>query len=308
LKAYLGIDIGGTKIAAGIVSGKGKLLASKTIRTPTQLGGIKILEQALMLGETLTSNKKNHMIMGVGVGAGGQIDSQRGVVVSATDVLPGWAGLNIASFFKAKLKLPTFVDNDVNALAMGEHRFGAAKKLSTVVFLALGTGVGGALLLDGKIHCGAHYSGGEFGHIFLSMDDSEIRRDLGGHVGTLESYVSGNGLVETWRELTRDRRIAITGAEISKLAMENQDRMALRAIEITGRYLGFGLASLANALDPDLIVIGGGMAALGDLLLKPARKILKEQALPGPAKCKVKRTALGSNAGVIGAASLAMAD
>jgi len=136
----------------------------------------------------------------------------------------------------------------------------------------------------------------------------EVRRDLGGHVGTLESYVSGNGLVETWRELTRNRHIAITGAEISVLALENQDRTAVRAIEITGRYLGFGLASLANALDPDLIVVGGGLASLGDLLLDPARKILKEQALPGPAKCKVKRTALGSNAGVIGAASLAMAD
>jgi glucokinase len=305
MKAYIGIDIGGTKIAGGIVTPNGKLLLSKTAETPTEQGGKAILNAAIALTESLMPDPKRRTFEGIGVGAGGQIDSTRGVVVSATAVLPGWAGLKIAASFQKTFKIQTKVDNDVNALALGEYHFGAARRLSTVVFLALGTGVGGALLLDGKVHNGAHWSGGEFGHILLSMDD-DIRRDIGGHIGTLESYVSGSGLVETWRELSRDRRIAITGSDIAEAAIKKQDKLAAKAIEITGRYLGFGLVTLANALDPDLIVIGGGMSQLGDRLLSPARKVLKERALTGPAKCKVVKASLGSRASIVGAAALVM--
>jgi glucokinase len=306
VEVFVGIDIGGTKIAGGVVTAKGEMVSSKQRKTPIQDGGEKILEESIALGRALIEDTKEDTVAGIGIGAGGQIDSTKGIVFSATDVIPGWTGLEIAPSFKRSLGLPAFVDNDVNALAMGEYRFGAAKGLATVLFLALGTGVGGALLLHGKIHSGAHWSGGEFGHILLTMD-MQSRWDLGGHSGTLESYVSGSGLVETWKELTGDRHTKLQGSEIAELAVGKQDKAALRAIEMTGKYLGFGLVSLANALDPDMIVIGGGLASLGELLLCPARKILTDHALPGPSTCKVQTASLGVNAHVIGAATLAMA-
>jgi glucokinase len=303
---FVGIDIGGTKIAGGVVTANGETIATTQRKTPIKDGGKKILEESIAVAKELIAEDKENSISAVGIGAGGQIDSKKGVVFSATDVIPGWAGLEIALSFQKGLGIPAYVENDVNALAMGEYRFGAAKGLATVVFLALGTGVGGALLLNGKIHGGAHWSGGEFGHILLTME-THSRWDLGGHEGTLESYVSGNGLVETWKELTGDKHTKLEGTDIAELALAKKDKAAIKAIETTGRYLGFGLVTLANALDPDMIVIGGGLASLGDLLLDPARKIMQERALPGPATCQVQTASLGKDASIIGAATLAMA-
>jgi glucokinase len=140
----------------------------------------------------------NYNIQGVGIGAGGQIDTEQGIVYSATDVIPGWKGIRITEAFGKALGLISAVENDVNVLGLAETRFGAARQFSTkgtVVFLALGTGVGGALLTNGTVHHGAHWTGGEFGHILLSMDPN-ARRDLGGAPGTLEAYCSGPGLVQ----------------------------------------------------------------------------------------------------------------
>ncbi len=225
--------------------------------------------------------------------------------MSATDLLPGWAGIDVKSAFAQGLGVPACVDNDVNALAKGEARFGAARGLSTVVFLAIGTGLGGALLINGRLHHGAHGGGGEFGHLLLSMD-SDARTDGGGHVGTWEAYVSGPGLAQTYRDITREPLPSLTGQEIAWAAHDNPGGPAARAIARTGEYLGYGLVSLANALDPDLIVVGGGLAALGDALLAPARAILRARALPHAAQCPVTVAALGADANVIGAAALAM--
>lgn len=205
------------------------------------------------------------------------------------------------------LGLPSAVDNDVNVLALAENRFGAARAFSkgTVVFLALGTGVGGALLSNGAVHHGAHWSGGEFGHILLSMD-ADARCDLGGARGTLEAYCSGPGLVQTWRELTGSKDLNVTGHDVVKDAQKNANGPGSQAIAKTGEYLGFGLTTLANALDPDLIVIGGGLSELGEALLKPARHVLAKHALPGPATCPVVTAELGVDAPIVGAASLVM--
>ena len=177
---YIGIDIGGTKIAGGIVADQGEVLLTKSCPTPVKLGGPKILEDSIALAAQLIkdSDKK---IAGIGIGAGGQIDTERGLVYSATDVLPGWRGLHITEPFIKEFGIKAAVDNDVNVLALGEARFGAAASLknSTVVFLALGTGVGGGLLCSGSLHHGANWSGGEFGHILITMDPN-ARRDLGG--------------------------------------------------------------------------------------------------------------------------------
>jgi glucokinase len=302
MKRYLGIDIGGTKIAGGIVTDAGIVIRYDDRPTEAHRGGPAVLQLARELGASLVAVTPG--VFAVGVGSGGQIDPSNGIVVSATDVLPGWTGVDLKQAFHAATALPVSADNDVNALALGEVRFGAAKGLRTVVFLALGTGVGGALVIDGKVHHGAHFAGGEFGHILLNIDPS-AREDMGGSTGTLEAYCSGSGLARTWREMGGDNPAA-TGRDIAKLAAQDPSGLAALAIKQTGESLGFGLVSLANAIDPEMIVIGGGMAALGDRLLEPARRVMRELALPGPASCPIVRAGLGKYASVIGAASLAM--
>ena len=178
MSLFLGIDIGGTKIACGLVTGAGRVI--RQTRCPTPLtGGTAILEAALGLADGL----RTEAIMAVGIGTGGQVNAGLGTIVSATRLLPGWAGTNVRAAFEAEFSVPCFVDNDVNALAVGESRFGAGQNLATVVYLALGTGVGGALLLNGRLHYGAHWTGAEFGHLLLAMGNMPRR--------TLEEFVSG---------------------------------------------------------------------------------------------------------------------
>ncbi len=292
MSVYLGIDIGGTKIAAGLVSAEGKV--QRQSRCPTPLsGGTAILDAALGLAQ----GYQNESIAGVGIGTGGQVNADRGVIASATNLLPGWAGTNVKAAFEAALGVPCFVDNDVNALAVGESRFGAGQNLATVVYLALGTGVGGALLLNGLLHHGAHWAGAEFGHLLLTMD--------GGPRRTLEDFASGPGLAQTYREISGFEG-EVTGEAIAAEARRDRESQAVRAIIRTGEYLGCGLVSLANILDPDLIVIGGGLSVLGGLLLEPARRVLAQNALPGPAQCPVVPAALGFDASLVGAAALAI--
>ena len=293
---YLGIDIGGTKIAGGLVTEEGRILRSARVPTPLT-GGEAILAAALDLARALLAEAPE-TVASIGIGTGGQVDVERGFVVSASDLLPGWAGIAVTAAFEDAFGLPAFVDNDVNALAAGESRFGAGRGLGTVVFLALGTGVGGALLLHGRLHHGAHWTGGEFGYLLLTTDMTARRK-------TLEDLAGGPGLVKTWREMTSSEA-PMTGEEIAAEAVRDPDGPAARAVTRTGEHLGFGLASLANALDPDLIVIGGGLAALGDTLLDPARRILGQFALPHLAHCPVVLAALGRDAALVGAASLAM--
>lgn len=293
---YIGIDIGGTKIAGGLVTGDGRVLHAERCPTP-MTGGPAILGAVLGIARRLLVTA-TESVLGIGVGTGGQVDTERGVIVSATDILPGWAGTEVKASFEQALGLPCAVDNDVNALAVGEARFGAGHGLPTVLFLALGTGVGGALLLSGRVHHGATWTGGEFGHLLLTTDEAAPRK-------TLEDFASGPGLVQTYQELTGFMG-DMTGEALAIEAAHDPAGPAAQAITRTGEYLGFGLASLANILDPNLIVIGGGLAALGDGLLEPARVIMRRYALPGPARCPVVSAALGTEAAIIGAAALGM--
>lgn len=304
---YIGIDIGGTGIAGGIVTTDGKIIAHAERPTPIKEGGPHILQEAIEVAKTLMQGSKEN-IQAIGIGAGGQIDTVQGIVYSATDVIPGWKGMRITEAVTRELGLPSAVDNDVNVLAVAEGRFGAAKHLpkGTVVFLALGTGVGGALLINGAVHHGAHWTGGEFGHILLTMD-SNARKDTGGAIGTLEAYCSGPGLAQTFRELTGSKDANITGHDVVSDAKNNPNGDGAKAIQQTGICLGYGLVSLANALDPDLIIIGGGLSELGDALLEPARQILKQHAMPGPATTPVVTAALGIDAPIVGAAGLVLA-
>jgi glucokinase len=281
---YLGIDIGGTKIASAIVDDAGNVLRRAQRPTEAKRGGAFVLDTAVGLARELLNGET---VEAVGVGAGGQIDHRRGVVASATDVLPGWAGTRIAARFSDEFGVPVAVDNDVNALAVGEHRFGAAKGYGTVAFFAIGTGVGGALLIDGKVYHGAHFTGAEFGNMIIDIG-ADAREDLGGRIGTLEAYVSGHGLVENYQRMIPYHKQRQTGEDIAALARKNPSGKAVQAIIRTGQLLGIGLANIANIFDPELFVIGGGMASLGNSLLIPAHMELENCSLAPPGTYKLR--------------------
>ncbi len=302
----LGIDIGGTKIAAGLVdAANGNVLLSQRIPTQAHEGGEAVLERAIemariLIGEGIVKNIP--LPSAIGVGAGGQIEPSTGVVLSATDILPGWAGTPLLMFFEDAFGLPVAVDNDVNALGAGESRFGAGQHCANVIFLALGTGVGGAIIANGQLYHGARGAGGELGHLILHPDGPAYGSD--GERGTLEYYANGEALVRCYREAGGDA--ALDGPAIGAAARENPDGPAAQAVRRVGESLGLGIASLANLFDPDKFIIGGGMAELGDLLLDPARAVLAERALPLVRYTPVVCAGLGTDASIVGAASLAM--
>lgn len=307
MSVLLGIDIGGTKIAGGLVDSQTGAALLKD-RTPTLAleGGPAVLKRALELARLLVDTAAARGLprpQAIGIGAGGQIDPETGAVVAATEVLPGWAGTPLRAAFEEMFGLPAAADNDANALAVGENRFGAGRGYQNLVFLTLGTGVGGALIVDGRLCHGARGAGGELGHLALFPDG--LPCTCGGQ-GCLEQYANGASLVRYFRDMGGETETGITGPSIAELARRDPESIAAHAIARTGRMLGLGLVSLANLFGPERIIIGGGLADLGDLLLEPARRVLRERALPAVRACPVVPAALGPDASVIGAASLAL--
>lgn len=302
----LGIDIGGTKIAGGVMDAEtGRLVLQDRVPTLALEGGPAILKRALDLARTLLDAAATQGLptpVAIGVGAGGQIDPEAGVVVFATDVLPGWTGTPLRAAFEEAFSLSTAVDNDVNALAAGESRFGAGQDFANLIYLALGTGVGGAIITNGRLYHGARGVGSELGHLVLVPDG--LPCTCGGH-GCLEQYVSGPALLRHFRAIGGDAALP-DGVPLAAMARHNPESHAARAIGLTGGLLGLGLVTLVNIFGPDRILIGGGLAALGDLLLNPARRVIQERALPGVRDCPVLPAALGPDASLIGAASLAL--
>lgn len=313
----LGVDIGGTKIAAGILDAQtGALLLSDRTPTRADQGGQAVLFRALELTQSVRTRAASlglSPVVGVGIGAGGQIDSN-GVVVHATDLLPGWAGTPLGQTFAEAFDLSAVADNDVNALAVGEARFGAGKGFANLLFLALGTGVGGALIANGVLLRGRNGAGGELGHLIVEPDG--LICTCGGR-GCLEQYASGAALHRRYIEaggseavrvfeLAEEMRGDLGGAQTTDPVWRDLVRAASRAVADTAEQLGVGLVSLVNCFAPDRIIIGGGLSALGDLLLDPAREMLARRALPGVRDTPVVVASLGADASIVGAATLVL--
>jgi len=306
MSAILGIDIGGTKIAVGLVdAATGTVLLQDRAPTMAAEGGPAVLSRAIELARKLTADAAAQGLPApeaVGIGAGGQIDSRTGVVLSATDILPGWAGTRLKDAFADALGLPASADNDVNALAVGECRFGAGRGFDNLVYLALGTGVGGALVSNGRLHYSKTGVSGELGHLILVPDG--LPCTCGGR-GCLEQYVSGPALLRQYQAMGGEI-IRSDSPPLAGMAEKDPGGPAARAIALVGDLLGVGLVSLANIFGPDRIIVGGGLARLGDRLLDPAQRVLAARALPAVRQTPVVTAALGPDASIVGAASLAL--
>jgi glucokinase len=311
----IGVDIGGTKVAAGVVDEDGRVLTSERRATP----GADIAETEQVIVEVVADLATRYDVSAVGVGAAGWIAADRATVLFSPHL--AWRDEPLLAALRRRIALPVLLDNDANGAAWAEYRFGAgadrAAPPAALVCVTLGTGIGGGLVIGGEVYRGGFGTAGEFGHMTVVVDG---RRCACGNRGCWEMYCSGNALAGEARELAEvaavgaRRMLALAGGKVEALtgeivadAAREGDPAALEICIGVGRWLGRGLANLAAALDPDLFVIGGGVSELGDLLIEPAR-LEFAATLPGRGYrplAPIELARLGPQAGLIGVADLA---
>ena len=310
----IGIDVGGTNVKIALVDDKGKIIYSNSVPTYAQMGyeyTVNNIKQAIrdLMKET---NTKPSDIQGIGFDFPGQVDYKTGVVKLAPNI-PGWVNVPIAKMIEDEFHIPTRIDNDVRCAALGELKFGAGKGCENFVCITVGTGIGSGLVINGKLVRGAANAAGEIGHIKLQMHDGPICGC--GDTGCLEAFASGPSIVAMAQEYlksgksTKFREMAGVDGEITPYivakAAEAGDPVAKRIFEKTGYYIGMGLVSVINLLNPEKVIIGGGVAEAGDLLLEPIRKTIKERAMViAGSSVEIVPAELGNSAGVIGASML----
>jgi glucokinase len=288
----IGVDVGGTKILAGLVGRDGSVATHRESPTPTDS------EAALLDAlEGAVRELLDESVVAVGFGIPSRIDQRTGVALGSVNI--PLVGVPFRDVMHERLQLPVAIENDANAAAIAEWKAGAARGANDMVMLTLGTGVGGGLILGGKPYRGSIGAGAELGHIVIVHDGAPCRCGGRGH---LESYVSGKAADEVAREAFGP---AVDAHRLVRLANEG-DAQAIALITEIGRKLGSGIAGLINTFDPELVVIGGGFAAAGDLLLGPAHEVIERDALkPMREDVRVVRAELGTSAGMIGAAMVA---
>ncbi|MEI9907465.1 MAG: ROK family glucokinase [Actinomycetota bacterium] len=308
----IGVDVGGTKVLGGVVDESGKVLAHARRDTPRQGG--KALTQAI--ADVALELMSAHEISSVGVSAAGFVSSDRKTML-ATPNIADWNGVNLDAELRALINVPLVIENDANAAAWGEARFGAGINQDHLMLLTIGTGIGGGVVVDGNLYRGAFGVAAEFGHMRVVPE---------GHLcgcgarGCFEQYASGNALLRHAREAINaspevarnllslgDGTVAgLTGKHITDAARQG-DAVALAAFNTTAQWLGAGIASLAVILDPACVVIGGGVIDAGEILLGPTR-IAVERYMPFAGKHpspEIIAAKLGNDAGLVGVADLA---
>ena len=308
----IGVDVGGTKVLGGVVDNDGSVVKTARRDTPREGGGA--LTQAI--ADVAKELMADFTIESVGVSAAGFVSSDRKTML-ATPNIAGWNGVNLDSELTQLIGLPVVIENDANSAAWGEARFGAGRGKDHMLMLTVGTGIGGGIVVNGALYRGAFGIAAEIGHIRVVPD---------GHLcgcgarGCFEQYASGNALMRHAREaIAASPEIArnllsrgdgsidgLTGRAITEAAREG-DPVALAAFNTTGQWLGAGIASLAVILDPQCVVIGGGVIDAGDILLEPTRTALVRY-MPFTGKHpypEIIAAQLGNEAGLVGVADLA---
>ena len=308
----IGVDVGGTKVLGGVVNESGEVLKSARKDTPRE-GGAALTQTIADVARELM---QDFTVESVGVCAAGFVSSDRKTML-ATPNIAGWNGVNLDYELTSLIGLPVIIENDANAAAWGEVKFGAARGRSEVLMITVGTGIGGGIVVDGKLHRGAFGIAAEIGHMRVVPDG--LLCGCGAY-GCFEQYGSGNALVRFAREAAQanpseaaellslgDGTVeGISGGAITRAA-ESGNPLALNAFETLGNWLGAGIASLSVVLDPQCVVIGGGVIDAGDILLNPIRKGLEKYMPfagmhPYP---EIIPALLGNDAGLVGAADLA---
>jgi len=298
-KIALGIDIGGTKIAAGLVTDTGQVLARGQTPTPARSGARQILATAVQLAKSLTGEHADASgpPVCVGIGSAGVIDPVTHLVASATDHLSGWVRADLGTAFRNEFSLPTTVHNDVHAHAVGEAFAGAGQGYKSVLMVAAGTGIGGAVIIDGLLDVGSHGAAGHLGHI-PSAEAAGLACPCG-KTGHVEAIGSGTGLHQLYGRLGGDRDVQDSRAVVARAA---SDPLARQAIATSAGALGRALGGIVNLIDPAAVIVSGGMINAGELWWDALDQGLRDSAMPILQNVPLLRASLGDDAAIIGAA------
>jgi glucokinase len=307
---FIGVDIGGTKVLATAVSSTGRVLRTARRETPGRRVEASLVEDALTAAVQEIAGARR--VGAIGIAAAGFVDAQ-GERVRFAPHLP-WRDEGVRARLAERWSAPVVLDNDANCAARAELTYGAVGSAQDAIVVTMGTGIGGAVVLDGSVHRGYNGMAGEFGHMQVVAGGHPC--ECGG-TGCWEQYSSGNALVRFARSRMGQQPTALhdlcdgdpdrlTGPMVTEAASVGDD-VALQAFASVGDWLGVGLANLVAAFDPEIVVIGGGVSAAGDLLLEPARRAMRESLVGAEHRTvpPVVRAALGPEAGAIGAADLA---
>lgn len=312
----LGVDLGGTKILTAVANSQGKMLSRDHSITPAQKGHKAVIQSILesahrALGQADVAISD---LIVIGVGAPGLLNPETGILFTSPN-LPGWRDVPLRDIMQERLGKKTFLINDANAAALGEFYFGAARGARNFIYITISTGIGGGIVIDGKIYSGAIGAAGEVGHMTID-DDGPICNC--GNRGCWEMLASGTALAREARHRIEegvrtsileyaDGDVEKVTAQVIQSAAEQGDSLAKELIGRTGYYVGVGLANLINIFNPELIVIGGGLSNIGDMLLKPAFKTAGERAYKEAFQAvRFASAELGRNSGVLGAAAFAL--
>ena len=314
MKKYrIGVDIGGTNIKITLADFEGKNIYSNTTPTRAEMGveaGVANIKQAIkdLMQET---NESAKTIEAIGFGLPGQIDYKAGMVKNLPNI-PGWINIPLGKLIEDEFQIPTKLDNDVRCAALGELNFGAGKGCENLICITIGTGIGSGIVLNGKLVRGASNAAGEIGHIKMTLEKGPLC-GCGDH-GCFEAYASGPSIVTMAKEFISGGKSAkykematdgiITPYIVAQAALQG-DAVSLQIFKQIGEIIGVGLSSVINLLNPEKIIIGGGVADAGEILLEPIRKTIEDRAMPIQKEAvKVVPAQLANAAGVIGASLL----
>ncbi|MET0955696.1 MAG: ROK family protein [Cryobacterium sp.] len=295
----IGVDLGGTKTAAGLVTADGTVTRRVSAPTPAAAGPEAVLQTIVDLATRLTDSAAGATLAGCGIGAAGVIDPVSRTVQFATNSLPGWTGTRLGAEIEQRLGLPVATVNDVHAHALGEAVHGAGRGERTVLVLAAGTGIGGALVVDGVLQSGRHGAAGHYGH--LPAAEAEGLACTCGGTGHLEVIASGPAILDAY--LRRGGSAAQNTQELFARA-DAGDALAADVIDVAAAALGRMLGGMINSVDPDVVIVGGGLAAAGPRWWTVMEHHACTDALGLLAGCRIVPTMLGADSAIVGAASL----
>jgi glucokinase len=314
VRFVLGIDIGGTNLVVGSVAEDGSaVLATASEPTHAEAGATDVLDRLVGLAERAIAATRREApgadILGVGVGAPGPLDTKRGIVLLTPNL--GWVNLPLRQIIHDRLGLPAALDNDANCAVLGEWWVGAARGARHAIGITIGTGIGGGLILEGKLYHGASDVAGEIGHTTI---DTEGRRCKCGNYGCLEAYASGPNIalraVEEIEAGAVSRLASLVGGDLRKItaqtvyqAAKDGDHLALEVVNDTAKFLGVGIGNLLNVFNPEVVVVCGGVTLAGDNLFVPLQREVARRAFkPAVAACRIVPGQLVGTAGIYGAA------
>jgi glucokinase len=308
----LAMDIGGTKLAAGVVSASGRVLAESVRLTDPGSQPPEVVEILFALAEDAISaaDTEWRALAALGLSFGGPVDFPAGTTVTCHH-LPGWERVALRDLLVERSGLPTVMDNDANAAGLGEVVFGAGQGTAHALYVTVSTGIGAGLVLDGRIYRGANSMAGELGHTLVAPEGPPCAC---GRIGCLEAVASGPAIARLAREaLESGVDSALQAVPLTDLTAQHvseaagHDTLAARVMAQAGEYLGLAIASAVNLVNPEVVVVGGGVSQAGEVLLRPLRDAVQRHAVPDNAKgLRILGGQLGNRGGLLGAAALAL--